>query len=82
LDVNIDLFLADSLIACSNSVQLVPLHPIVMSILFHHYKELRECISEVGQIEAAGVVSNRHGKRTRLTEKQEQWGEEQLMGPS
>jgi hypothetical protein len=24
--------------ACSNSVQLVPLHPIVMSILFHHYK--------------------------------------------
>jgi hypothetical protein len=53
-----------------------------MSILFHHYKELRECISEVGQIEAAGVVSNRHGKRTRLTEKQEQWGEEQLRAPS
>ena len=33
--------------ACSNSVQLVPLHPIVISILFHHYKELKECISEV-----------------------------------
>jgi hypothetical protein len=32
---------------CSNFVQLVPLHPIVMSILFHHYKELKECISEV-----------------------------------
>ena len=27
--------------ACSNSVQLVPLHPIIMSILFHHYKELK-----------------------------------------
>jgi hypothetical protein len=37
--------------ACSNSVQLVPLHPIIMSILFHHYKELKECISEVEQIE-------------------------------
>ena len=33
--------------ACSNSVQLVPLHPIIISILFHHYKELKECISEV-----------------------------------
>ncbi len=30
--------------ACSNSVQLVPLHPIIISILFHHYKELLECI--------------------------------------
>ena len=36
--------------ACSNSVQLVPFHPIAMSILFHHYKELVECISEVEQI--------------------------------
>jgi len=25
----------------------MPLHPIIMSILFHHYKELKECISEV-----------------------------------
>jgi hypothetical protein len=33
--------------ACSNSVQLVPLHPITISILFHHYKELKECIYEV-----------------------------------
>jgi hypothetical protein len=37
--------------SCSNSVQLIPLHPIVISILFHHYKELKECISEVEQIE-------------------------------
>lgn len=36
--------------ACSNSVQLVPLHPIIISILFHHYKELLQCISEVEQI--------------------------------
>jgi hypothetical protein len=34
---------------CSNSVQLVPLHPIIMSIPSHHYKELKECISEVEQ---------------------------------
>jgi hypothetical protein len=33
--------------ACSNSVQLVPLHPIIISILFHHYKEMKECMSEV-----------------------------------
>ena len=37
--------------ACSNSVQLGPLQPILMSILFHQYKELKECISEVEQIE-------------------------------
>ena len=36
---------------CSNSVQLVPLQPIVISILFHHYKELKYCLSEVEQIE-------------------------------
>lgn len=33
--------------ACSNSVQLVPLHPIVISILFHHYKELVECQKQI-----------------------------------
>jgi hypothetical protein len=39
--------------ACSNFVQFVPLQPIIMSILFHHYRELKECISEVDQIEAS-----------------------------
>jgi hypothetical protein len=29
--------------ACSNSVQLVPLHPIIVSILFHPYKEIIQC---------------------------------------
>ncbi len=32
---------------CSNSIQLVPLHPIIVSILFHHCKELNECRKEV-----------------------------------
>jgi hypothetical protein len=32
---------------CSNSCQLMPLQPIIISILFHHYKELKECMSEV-----------------------------------
>jgi|SRR5919108_1593489 hypothetical protein len=36
--------------ACSNSVQLVPLHPIVMCILFHHYKELMELKAQVEQM--------------------------------
>jgi hypothetical protein len=53
--------------ACSNSVQLVPLHPIIMSILFHHYKELNECIEEVEQIDAR-VNSKKKG----LTKEKEQ----------
>jgi hypothetical protein len=38
--------------ACSNSVQYVRLHPILMSILLYHYKQLTECILEVERIEA------------------------------
>jgi hypothetical protein len=38
------------MLACSNSVQLVPLHPIFMSILFHHYKQLIECMTQVEQM--------------------------------
>jgi hypothetical protein len=34
--------------ACSNSVSLVPLHLIIISILLHHKKELLECIREIG----------------------------------
>jgi hypothetical protein len=45
--------------ACSNSVQLVPLHPIIMSILFHHYKELKECISEVESIKTKVYANNK-----------------------
>jgi hypothetical protein len=45
--------------ACSNSAQLVPLHPIIISILFHHYKELKECINQVEEVEdEANKVNN------------------------
>jgi hypothetical protein len=49
--------------ACSNSVQLVPLHPIIMSILFHHYKELNECISDVERIERLESTTKREDWR-------------------
>jgi hypothetical protein len=54
--------------ACSNSVQLVPLHPIIISILFHHYKELKECISEVEQIEAKVNSINKNLMKEALRE--------------
>jgi hypothetical protein len=41
--------------ACSNSCQLVPLHPIITSILFHRYKELEERTKQVEQIEACSI---------------------------
>jgi hypothetical protein len=43
--------------ACSNSVQYVRLHPLLMSILLYHYKQLTECISEVERIIYKGVLS-------------------------
>jgi len=52
-------------------VQLVPLHPIIMSILFHHYKELTEIISEVEQIEAATTVNNSSKEKKELTTEEE-----------
>ena len=54
--------------ACSNSVQYVRLHPILMSILLYHYKQLTECISEVEQMETR--VTNIK-KRRGLTIKEE-----------
>jgi hypothetical protein len=45
--------------ACSNSVQLVPLHPIIISILFHHYKELKKCISVVERIGTKVYTNNK-----------------------
>jgi hypothetical protein len=47
--------------ACSNSVQLVPLHPIIISILFQHYKGLLKRMKEVERIDAR--VNN--SKKTR-----------------
>jgi hypothetical protein len=52
----------------------VPLHPIIIiSILFHHYKELKECISEVEQIKEADRVTNNDSKKKErwLTEEEE-----------
>jgi hypothetical protein len=54
--------------ACSNSVQYVRFHPILMSILLYHYKQLTECISEVERIETR--VTNIK-KRRGLTIKEE-----------
>src|SRR5215216_2228560 len=38
--------------ACSNSVQYVKLHSILMFKLLYNYRELTECTSEVEQTEA------------------------------
>jgi hypothetical protein len=74
--------------ACSNSVLLVPLHPIIMSVLFHHYKELIQLRSEVEQVkeEAAAaatttVINNssktKEKKKERLMEKEEEEEEQE-----
>ena len=57
--------------ACSNSVQPVPLQPIVMSILFHHYKELKKCMKEVKQIEEEGAPSVYYYSKRGLVEDEE-----------
>lgn len=43
----------------------MPLHPIVISILFHHYKELIQLISEAEQMEeaTATTVNNNSSKK-------------------
>jgi hypothetical protein len=61
--------------ACSNSIQYVRLHPILMSILLYHYKQLTQCISEVERIEAK-VNSNK--KKEWLTIKEEEEEKEEV----
>jgi hypothetical protein len=56
------------LLACSNSCQLVPLQPIMMSIIFHHYKELTEIISEVEKIEKAKVNNTSQQHQAKIDE--------------
>src|SRR5215204_5892640 len=61
--------------ACSNSTQLVPLHPIIMSILFHHYKELIQLLSEVEQIEkkeGKEAKVNNGARKRKLDEEEEE----------
>jgi hypothetical protein len=48
--------------ACSNSVQYVRLHPILMSILLYNFKELTKSIEEVEQLEEASRVTNNSKK--------------------
>ena len=55
---------------CSNSCQLVPLHPIIISILFHHYKELKECVSEVERIQQTRAIDS--SKNKALMKKEEE----------
>jgi hypothetical protein len=57
-----------------NSVQLVPLHPIIISILFRHYQELKECVSEVEQIQESRVSDDNYNssKDKELTIKEEE----------
>jgi hypothetical protein len=52
--------------ACSNSVQYVRLHPILISILLHDYKDLTQCILEVKRIDAI-VNSSKKKEKTWLT---------------
>jgi hypothetical protein len=66
--------------ACSNSVQLVPLHPIFISILFHYYKELKECISAVKELEEGQVNhSKKREEEECLTIKEEEEKEVEKM---
>jgi len=72
------------LTACSNSVQLVPLHPIIMSILFHHYKELTQLVSEVEQMEDASIVKSSKKKKELTTEEEgeeKEYAEEEEASP-
>jgi hypothetical protein len=70
--------------ACSNSVQLVPLHPIIISILFHHYKELKECISVVEQLEEASRATDNSssGKKLDWLKKKEEGQDEKVKLPA
>ena len=56
--------------SCSNSVQLVVLHPIIMSILFQHYKGLIQLISEVEHLETR---IDKHRRLTIREEKEEEY---------
>ena len=48
--------------ACSASVQIIRIHPILMSILLHHFKQLTECIEQVKEIEVK-VKEEKQGLR-------------------
>jgi hypothetical protein len=66
--------------ACSNSVQYVRLHPILMSILLYDFKELTQCISEVERIEA--IVNSKKKERLTIKEEEQQKQEEKEEVPT
>jgi hypothetical protein len=43
--------------ACSGAVSLVRIHPIFMSIIFHHYKELMEIAQQIEVIKREQIAS-------------------------
>jgi hypothetical protein len=54
----------------------VPLHPIIISILFHHYKKVKECISEVERIEEEARVTDSKNNEELTIKKEEEKQEE------
>ncbi len=43
--------------ACSGAVSLVRIHPIFMSIIFHHHKELMEIAQQIEVIKREQIAS-------------------------
>lgn len=63
--------------ACSNSVQYVRLHPILMSILLYNFKELTKSIEEVERIKDR-VNSKKKKWLTKKEEKEKQEEKEEV----
>jgi hypothetical protein len=65
--------------ACSNSVQYVRLHPVLMSILLYDFKELTKSIEEVERIEGRVNISK---KKKWLTKREEERPQEKQEVPT
>ena len=64
--------------ACSNSVQYVRLHPILMSILLYHYKQLTEYTSEIEQIESTVNSKKKDWSTLKKAEEEKQQDKEEM----
>jgi hypothetical protein len=60
--------------ACSNSCTVGSTPPYHYPLLFHHYKELNQCLSEIEKIEARVDSKKRRGLT--IKEEEEKCGEE------
>jgi hypothetical protein len=72
--------------ACSGSCQLVPLHPIILSILFHHYLDLLDCMEDVKRMkddddDAAGIVVLDNRSEQLLSKEEEAREKEEYIQP-